>query len=1011
MTLERNKFRVRVDWDNDGFIHEGVPTGLPSNLIRYSVYSNALLFYQSENTTITPILSTYNPDQYGLTEVTMLGTTGTPFTANVTSRSFGIRPTGTDTLSLWEYTDTAYVLQPNTDYTLIFYIKNTNALDVKFYRANLGLSTETLISTTAIGASPSAFQKVVINIADTSTASGWFVTLSNTGTVKGIQLYEGTVDTVFHASDLAGYDDISQYVLSASWELGRNKFDDPLAYEGTARIILNNESRIFSPANTNSPLYGKLRQNLLIKLEYEVSINNWQTVWAGWTQQFKTQVGLNRTLQAEIICGQGIYKLRDGVLDAELSETITVNDAIYQIIQNCGFRSAYYPLIANLNLDYYLNWNAFVQDVDNLFSVVSPATRNISGIGLNWGRKTSPSEALESILEAEHSKLWLDREGGFVLQHREDFINPVADYTISLDTSVQDAVYNYGEDTLNRVEVIVKPRKETSNEIVWSTKEAINIAGHPFGDGNFKLYTRYIDMQFEFEEGTQRTLTAIDGGSIKDMTVQVYNRDPSLYADPSPYLVAASDWDGEVHATVLGFENLRKKLQVRNNLEYPVWIHIQITGSYVEGSEGGVYVVEDEAAQRLQNSVQSETVELSSATTESEAISFGEFLINRKALPQGEFSEMTVYDDVTYKIGDILSLSESQTGESGNPHVILAESGDYAAGTLIKIVYKMARLDRQVYFAVGDETAYGMPNPIENMLDAVVPSVGTWEKISVITPEGDEAYLMTDKAAQGKLIIGDMTSPYHFLNGFQSRVDYLASPQVIVFNDVYDKLFSGQSANSFFNKGWHYGSDKKVEEFYGSKIAVVHACAAGTYFVDYRLLIETAGTYAFRFRRISDDVSVAATADNVAAPFELAHTDPTDAYGQFDYSASGVSYFGDLTMLHYETLPTDALDLEAGVQHYIQLWAAHETVSGNIRCIVIAEDGTKILDTTTAVVSGFHRYDFAFTPVSGKEHAHGIILDFPNTRVYVYGIGVSPILYDTYKEMNAKSIELPVLFI
>lgn len=1011
MSEPRNKFRVLVDWDNDGFHNVGVPVGTPPNIVPFSVYSNVWLpfsytlaaipatsFFQVTSRTPAPIF--YEPTEWGLTSFkpTNFGTRR-PFGDGI-EREDGDYDDGNFRIG-----DCVHLKYKDVAYTLIFYIKNANSLDIHYVTSTLGGATYDLTPiVTSISASAD-YQRVRIEIPAESTTKGWWVefvgTVADDDRITGIQLYEGDVDCVHNTGALSGYDDISSYVLSASWELGRNQFDDPLAYEGTARIKLNNDTKIFSPNNEDSPLFGQAKQNLLIKLQYETAINTWETLWTGWTSQFKTIAGRNSTRQAEIVCSQGIYRLRDGVLDFDLTETLTVNEAILEIIRNAGYRSPYYPLMTSLNMDYHLGWNTFLQDPELLFSHLSTLSgRHISGVGANWGRKTTPSEAITDILTAEHSKLWIDREGGLVLKHREDFVNNEADYELDMGTEVQEAIYTFGEDVINRVEVIVKPRSTVSNEVIWSTKNAIFIQGHPFGDGNLAKYTRYVQMQFEFEEGKQRTILDIDGKNISQMNAQIYTRDPLKYADPSRYLIPQGTWNGQVWATVLGGDSLRKLLQVRNNLPNDVYIMLEVTGDYLEGGEGGVYIVEDLASQEALNAVQSMTIELPSATTEVEATSYGNYILHEKSTPYGEFTSMTIKNDPTIKLGDIVSLSEEQTTEQNKLHVILGEAGDYGAGGVLELVYAMARLDEQRYTTTDDdEILYGLPNPIENMLDALVFSGEFSEQIALITPESEAAYIL--RSGSGNVVfIGNTDGQY--INRFKARVDYTTTPDTINFYEDYGSTL----ARGYIKTN----ADQELQDYDYSYIAETMYIPIGT---SLWFGVRTGtGTSRIELRRVSDNTLLANSATSSSfSPQEITHAESTDVKAILDIVSAGTTTFSSLAVLNYLTLPTTDLDLEAGIVHHLMLWTASET-AGTVTVKVIAEDGTKILDSTLSIGVGFARHYIDFTPVAGKEHAHAIILHTATmSELNIYGIGVSPTLYDTYTEMNTRINSLPVMYI
>lgn len=1025
MTEHRNRFRALIDWDNDGFVNRGVPEGATPNLLPYPAYG-ANLHPKIQTSSGVFEDATYVEDvtEYGNVYIDLTQTAAFPsqIGANI------------DT-SADEYTiiNGTYILLPNKNYSLSFYVSGNANLDISVYRTTPNSTTKTLVSTQS-NVDVSVLKRVTFSIPSAVTTDCFIITLEGTGgvlaeiQVKGVQLVEGLTQPAFNTGELSGYDDISAFVLTASWELGRNEWDDPIAYEGTARLTLNNQSKRFSPAYSQSPLFGQLRQNLMVVLEYENGINNWVTVWSGWTNQFKTIVGTASTLQAEIICGQGIYRLRDGDLDIEVNQDLTINDAILQILNNCGFRSTYYPFITTLNFDARLGWNTWLQDAEQLFSHISYTNRTMTSVGYEWGRKTTPAEAIEELLRAENSKLWIDRRGGLVLKHREDFINNTPDYTLSLDTGVQEAIYAYGEGVVNHVDVFTKPRKEVTNQVIWSTKNPIYIQGHPFGDGNLNKYTRYIDMQFEFEEGTQRTITSINGASAKDMAVHVYNRNPRFYADPSPYEVPSSEWEGQVHATVLGFASLRKRLQVRNNLEYPVWIDIEITGDYAEGNEGELLSVDDLESQQLISSVQSEKIELNAYTSLEEGLSYANYIIHRKATPIGEFKSIIVMDDITYEIGNVLDLSETQTGEQNRKHVIIGESGDYASGMVVTMEYKLARLDEQTYYAVGDTLSNSNKNLIQNLLENMIVSGGEYDLRTIVTPEGNTAYRFNGGVTgSGILFYGDLEGQ-HLYNKWNVAI---VSNEPLITEDT-GVFQNNQRTVIVINTS--SGTTKLTEDYSNSLVAINYLTIAGLNLIRLGIDNPSVGSeITARFTTLNsltpDTVFGSTTITVPASSLRTLEREITFDGSSDDLPiyvrlihASGASLsvnVGDFTLLHYPTLPTDALSLLEDTTYYLTIWGIIG-IDYEMVIKILGEDGTPIYDDIVTFSIGDNKVVIPFTTQIGNADKHALIMYPTNTTtpeqpalddLYIYGMSITEEIPDTYKETVTIQENLPIVYL
>lgn len=924
---------------------------------------------------------------------------------------------------LFNEQNSPFVLKANTAYRLSFSYKSDDITSATFTanRAELETKTEVQLSSSAVTVGVD-WAKEDISIPSVSYNSTWEVVISSAvGTldIKGVMLVEGTSIAPFSAGATPDKDNITDFLLTADWQLGRNNYDDPLAYEGTATLVMNNDSKEFSPANTASGFSGLFRQNLKIIIEVEDSSNVWVRMWTGWTHLFDAIPGKRTQRRATLTCRQGLFRFREGDLDYQIKRNISMIATIQEIISSVGFKSAYSPYQTILNFKAVLGRNTLLQSVSSLFSEATESGRTLEVPGLEWGRKTNPEQAIKELLKAEHAKMWIDRDGGIVVRQREGYINQTEDAVVNLDKEVLEATYRWGEDIVNRVDVFVTPRKNTTDAEIWRTKAPIEIRGHPFGDARQVLYTKLIEMQFEFEEGTQRTITDIKG-NIQDMTVIVYNRDPTRYNDPTPFVVSASEWAGEVHATVLGNESLRKLLQVRNNLRYRVWIDLTIHGTYVEGGEPATYVVEDIKAQIEENALHAEKIELNAITNEEEAISYARFVLQRKATPIGEFRSITrvARDSATLDrmlqqgIGSVLKISEIQTGEKDRSHSVLGESGSYAAGQELRMTATIARINEQRYFKVGDVTGYGSSNvKRDGMETAFGEAVFSYSKKPAITPEKDFVFRLS-APTEGMLIIGNLDES-SWVNRFITGRQYTPTVAWIENPTTPDDAMTNERhqwrMNTVATESNIIGIDRTlrfIEETYNFKVGTTLIRLSAD--IDYDPANFGSSTdlvargYVYNVTGAAEETTVftSATINKASGNLRLGGEFTTIKTDEMDWRLELESfdtdfkwfYFGDLTILHYPSLPTQDLALAPATGYYLTLWASTK-YGGSGRVVnikIIAEDGTKIEDSNMTLPEGLGKATIGFTTVAGKENAHAIIITPTGADdLDLYGIAIT----------------------
>lgn len=619
--------------------------------------------------------------------------------------------TATKTYSASDFYNT---LLANTTYKVGFYAKAdasvtlTYALrDYEHTTTSYTESTGTLNLTTdyqffeLTGATtPSNVHSLVLTLTDTSLGG-------KTVYLKGYAIYPANEAYHIYASPSAIYDrlDSSNFLLSADYQLGMKKyFDDPLAYEGTMNLVVNNDSRAFSPANVDSPLYGLLQQNRLAIMQIRKSPTaDWVTLWSGWTNKFNTTVGRNSNRQAKIECLQGVFRLREGQFSWLPADDLRINDVIPKIIALSGWRTSVTPAQWWLSRSVELGIDTVLVDSDAIWDTIDDGVSSYELVGDGWGVDTTPATAITDMLKAEDAKLWITREGKLFLANRSRWLY-FGDATAIDVGSLIRATYRYGEELINTVEVEYTPKEEVQSQVVWRTKSWIQVERHSTSDP--------ILLNYYFEEGSNRTVDNLQLDQ-KDMIVNVYavpkrrrrqdktgiTAEAITNQDALDNVTVKTETDGEG----------RTFLSIENKNKYTVYVDVGIYGDYIEGGEGIVHTFQDLDAIAQYNALHQVRIKSDIITTYSQAKALADHRLKRNAYPTGEFDTIDLISEssvatqqiLDLTIGSILSLSEFQVGETNRPHVILGERGQFNAG-ILTVTYDLARTNEDAFMKLGD---------------------------------------------------------------------------------------------------------------------------------------------------------------------------------------------------------------------------------------------------------------------------------------------------------------------
>ena len=470
------------------------------------------------------------------------------------------------------------------------------------------------------------------------------------------------------------YDNITKHVLDVNWQLGVKDYYDYLAHEGTLDIVLNNESRIFSPSNSDSVIHGMFQQNLIVQLDiWHVSDEQWVSMWTGFTNEFEVDVGLNSNRKARMKCKQGVYSLREGLFTWRPQENLNANQILRSLI---SMSNAKFPNI-------------------KIWALEDESREQYEYVGEGWGVSTKLEAAIKNVLEAEHGRLWYNRAGSLEFRNRDTMLNYGQD-AITIDVGkTNGATYMYSSEIINEVEVFIN-HKIIEEMVVWSSKGYIYVPANGASEP--------ILLNFEFEEGSPRSVDN-QALNIDDTVITSYLVRP-VQDDISNLL------NNEDKNLVLSLENDgggRTDIVLTNSNNYDLYAKVtDIKGDTLRGGNKDSFLFKNEDSIAANGLTKRKTITSPLITKYDQARALAAVHLVRDSDPSGEFKNIDYISknaDINDRIldttiGETLILKEELSGEEGLYHIIIGEKGSII-NTHFKLSYTLARMNVESFGRIG----------------------------------------------------------------------------------------------------------------------------------------------------------------------------------------------------------------------------------------------------------------------------------------------------------------------
>lgn len=500
---EQAPIRVGLDLDRDLFTCWGSRPGDPLNIIPDPINPEVI-----------------NP------------TTKGSWVVELERTDFGIKVIAA-TLSSYVYDGLAYgsdaeiiAVSRSTKYTLQFAFKGMSGFDLALY-----ITDENSDFIKYVGYTGSdEWQTAVVTFTTTATTDFLKISLEKdnnaaTGELRmtGLMLTPGTTAYPFNTgTEISLWQDVTDYVRTAEWQLGMGGPDERVCKDGQATVIVNNDDRSFSPLWVDGPLFGYLDPGIVLTIELQDTDGSWLRKWTGIVEEINPSP-TNRQLDTEIIALQGLAYITERETPAvELYDSPTAEDII-----NILCRGWVPPDFAVWQLDVsQLDVKTVLWGPEGNIDADTGKTYTV--FGEEWQTDDEERKSrrygnvrtlLQQLMEAELGLFWIDEYGVIHFKELTQQATLFSDdaQEIDIDNDAASAEYEYGNkaEVVNSVTVKYYTRRAITGTMAYSADQFTVPAGQTVK----KNYRLEVGGQKFSTEEAQVSLTVSSGSATAGLTL------------------------------------------------------------------------------------------------------------------------------------------------------------------------------------------------------------------------------------------------------------------------------------------------------------------------------------------------------------------------------------------------------------------------------------------------------------------------------------------------------------
>ena len=272
------------------------------------------------------------------------------------------------------------------------------------------------------------------------------------------------------------YENITAYVRQATWRLGMRRMFQSLADKTECQLLVKNHDGRFSPENGASPYAGEFLPGRLMEIRTTFG-GTTRTMWRGFLESVQPFGATKRQPDAEIKGTdlKGFAQKKD--VSVELMENVTGDEALRRLFQGVqpppGAWSGNWLLgIAGFS---ELGETTALGDPDDFFDFETGVVTH-PYVGDRWADGVKVYNAALDIVAAERGRLFTARDGKLTFWNWQHI---ALDYTNSatIDNTMVDDTYAFGQDIVNVIKVVTTPRKISANDddVLWTQEDSSTV--------------------------------------------------------------------------------------------------------------------------------------------------------------------------------------------------------------------------------------------------------------------------------------------------------------------------------------------------------------------------------------------------------------------------------------------------------------------------------------------------------------------------------------------------------
>lgn len=475
-------YQVFVNWSGSGFFHrQAKPTDAP-NLFGTAAdnIANLRRFYVSGSTFVNEI-SDYGLSKVGYNVGAGLGTALYIGYDNVSNYDLAVQPAGTYTVVCWVQASSGSPASV--------------PLEIALYR---GTTTQVAVSSTFTVVPAEGFKRVTVTGTLASPDRLYFRVRKavNNGFsanfwVTGAMIVAGSVaPTTYNGGTATLYSDVSAHIQRANWNQGFTRPHQFLAGSGRASITLKNDSGLYAPERTTSPLYGALKPGRGVLVYASADGAPSVLVWSGFVESINVNTS-GRLPQATLMCHDR-RRLADG---KKIPLSVQANITARYLAELVEYYLAL-PVPDNTLLSRPFPTAGTPEVYEEVYAYAPDAT---------GGDNIDVVRTLGDCAGAVLGKAWFQgRSGGAFEFYQGHEIGGSVGALVLDGSRLQEANYQYGATIYNESVVVARRRKVSSatNKILYETEAAISLEPNE----TVRINARYKDVALELD----RTVSGLD---------------------------------------------------------------------------------------------------------------------------------------------------------------------------------------------------------------------------------------------------------------------------------------------------------------------------------------------------------------------------------------------------------------------------------------------------------------------------------------------------------------------